>query len=75
VLGRLVCTANDMARLFDEEYDSVGRQMDLAAFLDGREDAGGALEAGAEEFRRSWRRPKWHALVQGPPTTPAEEKA
>lgn len=32
--------------------------------MDGQEASGAAIEASIEEFRRSWRRPKWHVLAQ-----------
>ena len=67
VMGRLVTPANEIARLFDEEFDAAGRQMDLVLFLDGYEKAQEALSAGVEAFRASWRRPKWHVLVQEMP--------
>lgn len=36
----------------------------VVAFLDGQEKAGVAVEAGVAECRGSWRRPKWHVLIQ-----------
>ncbi len=69
VLGRKVTTANDIARMFDEEYDNENRQLDLIAFLDGNEWKQKADEATEQTFRQSWRRPKWHILM------PQDEKA
>jgi len=64
ILGRLATPANVIARQFDEQYGTDGQQTDLVLFLDGQEKAGNAVEADLAEFRRSWRRPKWHVLVQ-----------
>jgi hypothetical protein len=49
-------------RQFDEQFGSAAQQTDLVLFLDGQERAGRAIEASMEEFRHSWRRPKWHLL-------------
>ncbi|WP_455212179.1 YiiX/YebB-like N1pC/P60 family cysteine hydrolase [Kaarinaea lacus] len=64
VVGRKVTTANDIARLFDEEYGAPNAQFELVMFLDGLEKQRKAQRASVAEFRRSWRRPKWHILVQ-----------
>ncbi|KPJ91928.1 MAG: hypothetical protein AMJ53_10440 [Gammaproteobacteria bacterium SG8_11] len=64
VVGRKVTTANDIARLFDEEYGDPKAQFDLVMFLDGLEKQHKAQIASLAEFRLSWRRPKWHILVQ-----------
>lgn len=61
VMGRTAIPANSMARQFDQEPDGP---LEMVLFLDGQEKRGIAVEAGVEEFRRSWRRPKWHVLVQ-----------
>jgi len=68
ILGRTALPANAIARLYDEESGGDGEQLELVAFLDGHEREGVAVEAGAAAFRSSWRRPKWHVLVQGPAT-------
>jgi hypothetical protein len=67
VLGRPVTPANLIARQFDEDYGGAHQQFDLVAFLDGQEAAGNAVPAGLDSFRHSWRRPKWHVLVQNTP--------
>lgn len=64
ILGRVATPANEIARQFDEQYGSAAQQFDLVLFLDGQERSRVAVAAGLEEFRRSWRRPKWHILVQ-----------
>jgi len=67
VAGRLLTPPNELARLFDREHGSPEAQFELVLFLDGFERQGTALEAGDAAFRESWRRPKWHVLVQGTP--------
>lgn len=67
VAGRLLTPPNEIARLFDAEAGDPTPQLGLAAFLDGYERAATAVEASEEEFRRTWRRTKWHVLVQGEP--------
>lgn len=64
VLGRVASSPNDMVRQFDEQFGTAAQQTDLVLFLDGQEKAVRAVEAPLEEFRRSWRRPKWHLLTQ-----------
>jgi len=64
VAGRPVTPPNDIARMFDEEYGSDGQQFDLVVFLDGFERAGTAVRGELEEFKKSWKRPNWHILVQ-----------
>jgi len=65
IAGHAVVPPNDIARLFDEESGRDDRQFDLVCFLDGREWEGRALPSDPEEFRKSWRRPKWHVFAQG----------
>jgi hypothetical protein len=36
----------------------------MVLFLDGQEKLGKAVEAGVDELRRSWQRPKWHVITQ-----------
>ena len=61
VVGRTAIPANSIARQFAQDR---GAQLAMVLFLDGQEKRGTAVEAGVEEFRQSWRRPKWHVLVQ-----------
>lgn len=67
LMDRTLTTPNTMAFQFDEEYDRPERQIDLVLFLDGYEKGNQAVEANAETFRLSWKRPKWHVLVQEEP--------
>lgn len=63
VLGRNVSTPNDMAKMFDEEFDGDSPQLQMIVFLDGNERQGQATSSGIPAFRNSWRRPKWHILL------------
>ena len=67
MLGRRLTPANLITRQFDERFDSADRQFDLVIFLDGSERKGRAVEATVEDFRKSWRRPKWHIMLQERP--------
>jgi hypothetical protein len=67
MLGRPVLPANEIARLFDQHYETKEQQLDFITFLDGQEKLGKALPATLAEFRLSWQRPKWHILVQPEP--------
>jgi len=66
MLGRFATPANLVAKLFDQEHGTKDAQLEFVAFLDGHERTAAAVEAGVEEFRRSWTRPKWHILVASP---------
>lgn len=70
ILGRTAIPANAIARQFHEEHGTPAAKLDFIAFLDGQEKAGVAVEAGVAEFRSSWRRPKWHVLVQDAASAP-----
>jgi len=63
-MGRMVTPANEIARMFDAEFGKENQQLDLIHFLDGVERKGAAVESGLATFRESWKRPKWHILVQ-----------
>ncbi len=64
VLERPLLSPNEIARLFDEEYEKDGQQFTLVAFLDGNEKEHKAVESDVENFRTSWKRPKWHIWIQ-----------
>jgi hypothetical protein len=64
MLGRKVTPANELAKQFDAQYETPEQQFDLVLFLDGRERDKKAIEASVVEFRQTWKRPKWHVLVQ-----------
>jgi len=65
IAGRPVLTANNIVRHFDETWDTPAQLADLVAFFDGNARTGQAQESDLQTFRASWRRPKWHILVQG----------
>jgi len=64
MLGRKVTPANQIARQFDAQCETAEEQFELVIFLDGQERRAKAVEASLATFRESWRRPKWHVLVQ-----------
>jgi uncharacterized protein YycO len=64
VAGRPVTPPNNIARMFDEEYGFDKQQFELVVFLDGFEKSGKAVRGDLEGFRKSWKRPNWHILVQ-----------
>jgi hypothetical protein len=64
MLGRKVVPANLIVRSFDESYGTPNQQLDLVQFLDANEKAKRALPSTVEAFRQSWKRPKWHILLQ-----------
>jgi len=64
ILGRKATPANEIARMFDTQYAAPDQQLDFILFLDGYERAKKAVEADVDAFRQSWKRPKWHVLVQ-----------
>jgi hypothetical protein len=64
IMGHLLTPANAFAHYFDISYGSDGQQMDLVFFLDGQEKEKLAIVSGVEAFRQTWKRPKWHILIQ-----------
>lgn len=71
VVGRKVTTANDIARMFDEEYGNPSQQLDFIAFYDGHEWENKAIMSDVKTFRESWKRPKWYIWVQVSPPVDA----
>lgn len=65
ILGRLATPANELVHQFDTTWGTPGQQYDLVFFLDGIEKDKRAVEGSIEEFRKSWKRPKWHVVTQG----------
>lgn len=63
-MGHLLIPANDIAKQFDEQLGSANQQLDFVIFLDGVEKENKAKVSTLAEFRQSWKRPKWHILVQ-----------
>lgn len=64
MLGRLLLPANDIVQQFDAQTAAGEAQFELIRFLDGHEGKRSAVDATPEEFRASWKRPKWHVLTQ-----------
>lgn len=65
VLERPLLSPNEIVRLFDEEYGTQKQQFNMIVFLDGNEKELKAVESNVNDFRKSWKRPKWHIWVQG----------
>ena len=63
-MRRLNTPPNDIVREFDETYGTRRQQFDFVLFLDGHERAKKAVAADVDEFRRSWKRPKWHIVTR-----------
>jgi hypothetical protein len=59
VNGRWALSPNNLVRQFDEEFATEREQMDFILFYDADPEAHRARRATLEEFRSSWRRPKW----------------
>jgi hypothetical protein len=59
VMGRTTLPVNEIVRQFDTQYESDERPLEFVYFLDGRESSGSAVVAGVDEFRKTWKRPKW----------------
>jgi len=64
VMGRLTTPPNEIVREFDATFGSPGQQFDLVLFLDGHERKNAAFPATLEQFRESWKWPKWHVVAQ-----------
>jgi len=64
ILGRKVTTANDIAKMFDEEYGKGNQQLNFIAFYDGHERQNKAIKSDVNTFRDSWKRSKWYIWVQ-----------
>lgn len=64
IAGRKIMPANDIAKMYTDEFGSDQQQLDLIFFLDGDEGAGMARRASAQAFNNSWKRPKWHIITQ-----------
>jgi len=64
MLGRKVTPANELAKQFDAQFGTPEQQFDLVVFLDGREKQKKAVSASVDEFRQTWKRPKWHVFLQ-----------
>lgn len=63
-LGRLNTPPNEIVREFDATHGTPRQQFDFVLFLDGHERRGRAQWATLADFRASWKRPKWHVVMQ-----------
>ena len=63
LMGHMVTPANAFARRYDETVGTSRQQMNLILFLDGNEKEKSAIQSDVDAFRQSWKRPKWHILV------------
>ena len=59
IAGRGMLPANEIARLFADEYGRDGAQLELVCFLDGREKERIALPRDSDAFAATWQRSKW----------------
>jgi len=64
VFGRVTLPPTDIVKQFDEEYGTPLQQLEFVAFVDGVESTSSAFFSTLEEFRKSWRRPKWDLSQQ-----------
>lgn len=60
--GRLMIAPNMFISIFDQEYGTPDAQFDFVLFLDSNTE-GRVVERDAESLRKTWRRPKWEALM------------
>lgn len=63
VRKRKLIVANDIAAEFDKKYDTPENQLDFIAFYDVNEKKHKAILSNIEEFRKSWKRSKFHFLL------------
>jgi len=59
VAGRRTLPANEIVKMFDQQYGTPQQQLDFVLFMDGKEKEGVCKEATADDFRKSWQRVKW----------------
>ena len=62
--GRLILPPNLMVRAFDDGYDRSPRPFEFVLFLDGSEEDQRVQVRGVDDFRNSWRRPKWDVMME-----------
>ena len=59
IAGRKAMPPNDIVEKFDREFEKGERELDFVYFLDGSEKNKKAAVSGIQEFRVSYKRPKW----------------
>lgn len=60
--GRLIFSPNNFVKKFDDECEGESPELEFVLFLDGNEKTKKIIERTKEEFRKSWKRPKWHIV-------------
>jgi hypothetical protein len=60
--GRFLLSPNEIARRYDQLADSGANPLELVLFLDVK--GGSVAEATDQEFRSSWKRPKWDVMLE-----------
>ena len=50
--------------LYDIEKENNKNQFEYILFIDGNEKKNKSILSNEKEFRNSWKRPKWHILLQ-----------
>jgi hypothetical protein len=58
-VGRWSMSANAIAKKFDAEFGTARQQLEWVLFLDANDRKHISESSTLEEFRKSWRRPKW----------------
>ncbi|BCE03226.1 YiiX/YebB-like N1pC/P60 family cysteine hydrolase [Marinicellulosiphila megalodicopiae] len=61
--GRLLMPANQIGKLYSEQYQTDKQQFDLVVFLDGNESDKASYFSDEASFIKSWKRPKWHIII------------
>lgn len=64
IMGRTVTTANDITKLFDDEFKTDSEQLEFIAFYDGHERKKSAVKSDVKVFRNSWKRSKMFIWIQ-----------
>lgn len=64
ILGRTVTTANDITKLFDDEFKTDSEQFEFIIFYDGHERKKSAVKSNVEVFKGSWKRSKMFIWIQ-----------
>ncbi len=57
--GRFILPPTKIVEKFDQEYDTSDRELDFVLFFEGSEDQQKAMRKGLQDFRNSWKKPKW----------------
>jgi hypothetical protein len=63
VLGKKVLPPNEIAKVFSQEFFNREKSFSFVAFIDGNEFKQKSYFANEMEFKDSWKRPKWHVML------------